>query len=77
MSLAGQWRALENARFVPKQGDRRFLMLNISEIATRDLGVMYEWLKNNIISCRHVHQSGTGYVQGHQAQDRGDVAEDA
>ena len=54
MGLAGQWGALENARFVPKQGDRRFLMLNISEIATRDLGVMYEWLKDNIISCRYI-----------------------
>ena len=54
MGLAGQWRALENARFVPKQGDRRFLMLNISEIATRDLGVMYEWLKDNITSCRYI-----------------------
>ena len=52
MGLSGQWRVLENARFVPKQGDRRFLMPNISEIATRDLGVMYEWLKDNIISCR-------------------------
>ena len=39
MGLAGQWRALENARFIPKQGDRRFLMHTISEIATRDIGV--------------------------------------
>ena len=54
MGLAGQWRALENARFVPKQGDRRFLMHNISEIATQDIGVMYEWLKDNIISCRYI-----------------------
>ena len=54
MGLAGQWRALENAKFVPKQGDRRFLMYNVSEIAKRDLGAMYEWLKDIIISCRYI-----------------------
>ena len=52
MGLAGQWRALENAKFVPKQGDRRQLMYNVSKIAERDLGAMYEWLKDIIISCR-------------------------
>ena len=54
MGLAGQWRALENAKFVPKQGDRRFLMYNISEVAKRDLGAMYGWLKDIIISCRSI-----------------------
>ena len=54
MGLAGQLRALGNAKFVPKQGDRRFLMYNVSEIAKRDLGAMYEWLKDNIVSCRYI-----------------------
>ena len=54
MGLAGQWRALENAKFVPKQGDRRFLMYNVNEIAKRDVGAMYEWLKDIIISCRYI-----------------------
>ena len=52
MGLVGQWRALENAKFVPKKGDRRQLMYNVSKIAERDLGTLYEWLKNIIISCR-------------------------
>ena len=54
MGLAGQWRALENARFVPKQGDRRSLMYDIKMFADRDPGAMYEWLKNAIISCRYI-----------------------
>ena len=36
--LAGQWRALENARFVPKQGDRRHLMNIINTMAKTDIG---------------------------------------
>ena len=54
MGLAGQWRALENARFVPQQGDRRQLMYDINSIAERDIGALYEWLKNVIISCRFI-----------------------
>ena len=54
MDLAGQWRALENARCVPKQGNRRSLMYDIKNLADRDLGAMYEWLKNAIISCRYI-----------------------
>ena len=54
MGLVGQWRALENAKYVPKQGDRRLLMYNVSKIAERDLGAMYEWLKGIIISCRYI-----------------------
>ena len=54
MGLAGQWRALENARFVPKQGDRRQLMYDIQSLADRDLGALYEWLMSVTISCRYV-----------------------
>ena len=54
MGLAGQWRALENARFVPKQGDRRQLMYDVNKIAERDIGTLCEWLKNVIISCRFI-----------------------
>ena len=32
MGFAGQWGALENARFVPKQGDRRKLMYDIKSL---------------------------------------------
>ena len=60
--LAGQWRALENARFVPKQGDRRYLMHNIREIAKKDIGVMYEWLKDIIISCQYILPGPVSYT---------------
>ena len=54
LGLARQWRALENARFIPKQGDRRSLMYDIKILAGRDPGAMYEWLKNIIISCSYI-----------------------
>ena len=54
MGLAGQWRALENARFVPSQGDRRKLMLDIIDFSEKDAGAMYEWLKNATISSRYI-----------------------
>ena len=54
MWLAGQWRALENARFIPKQGGKRRLMYDTKNPSDRDAGAMYEWLKNVIISCRYI-----------------------
>ena len=54
MGLAGQWGALENARFIPKQGDRRKLMYDILTLSDADARAMYEWLKNVIISSRYI-----------------------
>ena len=54
MGFADQWRALENARFVPQQGDRRQLMYDVNSIVERDIGALYEWLKNVIVSCRFI-----------------------
>ena len=45
---------MENARFVPKQGDRRHLMHLINAMAKKDIGAVYEWLKDNIISCSYI-----------------------
>ena len=52
--LVGQWKALDNARFIPKQGDRRHLMNIINALAKTDIGLAYEWLKDIIISCRYI-----------------------
>ena len=49
----GRWRALENVRCIPTQGDRRQLMNDIFKITECDPGALYEWLKNSIISCRY------------------------
>ena len=37
--LVGQWKALDNARFIPKQGDRRHLMNILNTVAKPDIGV--------------------------------------
>ena len=74
--LAGQWRTLDGARFVPAQGDRNILITELDTLCKQGQGAVYERLKNMIVSCRYVYCPRQGFPPHHQIENNCDVAKD-
>ena len=67
MGFAGRWRALENAWFIPKEGDSRQLMNDIIGITECDPGALRIRVAEERRHQLQIHRAQSGHSVGDQA----------